>query len=200
MKISLIVPALILVLIMLMSGCASQAAPVTVTSTTTNLSTVTTTGPAQTITSTAPAVTVTTTVTVSQPAVTVTVTPQPAPTYDVSLNGQWTSNEKNSGLATGPFLKFQVNNGQITSLTITVFPLPSEYFLWFPEKPLDIKNGKFSCTVPSMPANKGKADFTLEGKFNSDGTCSGTMKFPAGFYWVDFAMPNDVVINWTAHK
>jgi hypothetical protein len=222
----LITLVLTMILVTTLAGCGSQAEAVTGTISMTTTSSITATSPtvsfttsppsvtltntvittqpaitvSETPTATQPVVTVSATPAAAQPAVTVSATPAAATTFDAALNGQWTSNEKNSGLTSGPFLKFSVTNGRITSLSVTVFPLPSEYFLWFIEKPLDIQNNAFKCSTGSMPAANSQTEFTLEGKFGSDGTCSGTMKFPKGFYWVDFAVPNDVIIPWTAHK
>ncbi len=143
------------------------------------------------------------------PTPTSTPTPTPTPTPSTTetpttspslIDGDWISNETNTGIAAGPILQFKVGrNGVIISLTVSVFPIPSEWFLWFIDKPLDIQENRFICSTSSLPASSGQGEFVLEGKFTAPNRCEGTMKFPKGFFWVDFALDHDVTFTWTAH-
>jgi hypothetical protein len=140
----------------------------------------------------------TTTLTPTAPTPTHTPTETPTPQSSGLIDGDWISNEKNSGLVSGPILKFTVKNGQIVSLTVSAFPVPSEYFMWFIDKPLDIMENKFTCATSSLPASSGQGKFVLEGNFIAKDRSEGTMKFPKGFFWVDFALDHDVAFKWAA--
>jgi len=122
----------------------------------------------------------------------------PPPTTPGIIEGDWISNETNTDPVFGPILEFTVSNGQIVSLNVSVFPIPSEWFWWFIDEPLDIQENRFICSTSSLPASSGQGEFVLEGEFTAPNQCEGTMKFPEGFYWVDFALDHDVTFTWTA--
>ncbi|HEX9976539.1 MAG TPA: hypothetical protein VGA82_04735 [Dehalococcoidales bacterium] len=148
-----------------------------------------------------PTPTLTPTLTPTAPTPTPTPTETPTPRSSGIIDGDWISNEKNSDPAvSGAILRFTVRNGRIISLTVSVFPVPSEWFFWFidKDKPLDIKENRFICSTSSLPASSGQGEFVLEGKFTAENRCEGIMKFPKGFFWVDFALDHDVTFTWTA--
>ena len=124
-----------------------------------------------------------------------TVTPSLTPTPSCSVkSGKWTSNEMVNGFLPGPLLTFSVRNCQVTQVQIVSFPAPGELF-WMPiDTPIPILDAKFSYTDSS-----GMGEFTLEGTFDSEITASGTLFFPKGFLVVDYTLPNDVTIPWSAH-
>jgi hypothetical protein len=165
------------------------------------------TPPATPVNTTSP-VPVTTPLFTSSPAVTTTpaTTLAPTPTMTtppatISLyQGDWVSNEKNTGLIKDPYLKFTVMNNRVVFLNVSVFPIPSEWFMWFVDDPMEIKGNGFGCATFSNPITSGKGIFILEADFTSENKCEGTIRFTKGFFWVDFMLDHDVTITWTAQK
>jgi hypothetical protein len=150
-----------------------------------------------TSTSTTTKIPTTTTSTTSTTTKTPTSTPSTTTSTTTIVSVKWESDQANTGLMTSKYLKFTVQGNKIVSLTISVFPEPEEWVLWINDDPILIKDNKFTFTLPSGD-NNGK-DMVLEGTFVSATECRGTMTFPRGFFWVDFAMKNDLTITWTAH-
>jgi hypothetical protein len=160
---------------------AAAQTPTIIETSTTSMTITTTTTTVPTIQTTTPTTTQTTTTTALS---------------CLARNGDWKSNEKSEGIISGAILTFTVDNCHITSLTVSVFPVPNEWFLWWLEESkgsLDIQGNQFSYSLTS-----GGGEFILEGEFTSDNTCKGTMKFTKGFFWVDFTVPSDVTFTWNA--
>jgi hypothetical protein len=136
------------------------------------------------------------------------INPTPSPTSSmttippktlVSLV-EWQSVEENKGIISGPILKFAVSSdGNIYSLEVSTFPVEGEWFWTFSAEPLTIQDNKFTFTKSSRSETDNGLKFVLEGTFISDTEWKGTMTFPKGFFWVDFAVPQALTITWTAH-
>jgi hypothetical protein len=192
MKSKLIIISIIFIIVLLIGGCKSKELELSETTTSAFFTTSLTTNTAVVETSTTkPSITITsnTTTITTVPPTTVITTTLPCRVK----NGNWESIERTEGLMAGPILKFTVDNCQITSLTVSVFPIKEEWFLWWIDKSLEIQGNKFRYTVTG-----GTGEFILEGEFTSENTCTGTMKFTSGFFWVDFTVINNVTFTWTA--
>jgi hypothetical protein len=133
------------------------------------------------------------------PSPTSTLTPTAAPSLTPTpscavKSGKWVSNEMVNAFLEGPLLTFSVKNCQVTQVQIVSFPAPGELF-WMPiDTPIPLQGTTFSYTDTS-----GMGEYTLEGTFDTESTAHGTLFFPKGFLVVDYTLPNDVTIGWTAH-
>jgi hypothetical protein len=99
-----------------------------------------------------------------------------------------------SGFLEGPLLTFVVKNCQVTQVEIWSFPAPGELFWTQIDTPIPLQGTTFSYTDTS-----GMGEYTLEGTFDTEDTAHGTLFFPKGFLVVDYTLPNDVTIAWSAH-
>jgi hypothetical protein len=123
-----------------------------------------------------------------------TITPSPTPnTSCLVKNGKWESNEVSTGYAPGPLLTFVVKNCQVTQVDSWLFPAPGELF-WVQLSPISIVGNAFKHDETSDLGT-----YTFKGTFDSETSAHGTFFFPKGFLVVDYILPNDVTINWTAH-
>lgn len=212
----LIITLMILSIVFSSVGCTTNEtqAPTTNTAPTQNITQAPTSEPLPTeiLTTTSPTLTPDETeepTPIASPIPSITPTPLSTPTPAVTsipttlYDGSWVSNEQNGDrFVPGPILKFTVTDGKIVSLTVSAFPATDEWFFYSidKDKPLEINNNTFTCSVSSLPESSGQGEFILEGTFSSDNQAIGTMKFPKGFFWVDFALDHEVNYTWTAHK
>ncbi len=124
---------------------------------------------------------------------TATITPSPTPSCAVK-SGKWESNEVGTGRANDPIFTFTVENCQITQAAFWAKLAPDATF-WLPVKsdiPIQDKSFKYTST-------DSLGGFTVEGTFESETFSQGIIFFPKGYNAVIYTLPNDVVINWTAH-
>jgi hypothetical protein len=144
----------------------------------------------------------------STPTITPTITPTPrptatpkptatpSPTPDTSClvkNGKWESNEVSTGFAPGPLLTFAVKDCQVTQVDSWLFPAPGELF-WVQLSPISIVGNAFTHDETSTLGT-----YSFKGTFESETSAHGTFFFPKGFMVVDYILPDNVTINWTAH-
>ncbi len=122
-----------------------------------------------------------------------TATPSPTPSCAVK-NGKWESNEVGTGRATGPIFTFTVENCQITQASFWANLAPGVTF-WLPIKsdfPIQDKSFSYTSTDPL-------GGFTVEGAFDTETHSQGIILFPKGYNALVYILPDDVIINWTAH-
>ena len=93
-----------------------------------------------------------------------------------------------------------MKEGRIVDLQTNIAPIKYELFSWWILSPVEFSGDRFHCSQLSVPETSGLGAFTLEGRFTSENKCEGVMKWPAGFFWIDFKMPRDVIVQWTAAK
>ncbi|MBI5934312.1 MAG: hypothetical protein HY867_11440 [Chloroflexi bacterium] len=141
-----------------------------------------------------PSPTLTPTITPSPTAtLTPTITPSPTPSCAVK-NGKWESNEVGAGHATGPIFTFTVENCQITQAAFWANLAPGAMF-WLPIKTdVTIQDKSFSHTNTDPLGG-----FTVEGTFDSETYSQGIIFFPKGYNALMYVLPEDLIINWTAH-
>ena len=132
-----------------------------------------------------------------RPTATPRPTTTPSPTPDLSCgieNGDWESNEKNTGFITKPVLIFTVKDCRVT----TGFFWAS--FSSFVTYGLPIKSVTFifnKIFIYSNTDNSGTV--TITGIFDTEKSAHGTIFFPKGFNVYPIDLTEDVVIDWTAH-
>ena len=112
----------------------------------------------------------------------------------MAKNGKWESYELSEGFLPAPILTFVVKNCQITQVEIWVFPARGELFWTQIAGPITLQDNGFSYT-----GTDAFGAITLEGTFESGSKSSGTLFFPKGFLVVDYTLPEDVTISWSAH-
>jgi hypothetical protein len=130
------------------------------------------------------------------PTITFTRMPSRIPTMENTCgidSGAWVSNEESGGFISSPIVSFTITNCNVTQVDIMAYPAPSELFMDEYTGQIEITDKTFSYSAFS-----GKGKYTLEGEWNSELSCKGTLKFTKGFFIVDYTLNKDVTILWTA--
>jgi len=128
-----------------------------------------------------------------------TITPSPTPSTSCTIpDGKWEGEvEKTANYyihARKPLFSFEVKQCFLLAVEIWSFPATNKIFMTFIDS-VPINDNSFNYDIVDQSGTH-----TFEGVFTSETSADGTLFFPEGFTVMDYILPNEVTLKWTAHS